>query len=286
VLDRRSGRLLAQDAEGIGPRIFHSTWSSPALGEVNGRRLVFFCGGDGVVYAFEAVAQPGDLKPEAPGAQDALASAAVAGAPGGGSQGQRTPALKKVWSFDCDPAGPKENVHRFITNRRESPSNIKSMPVFYKNRIYVTVGGDVWWGKNQAWLKCIDATRTGDITRDGLIWSYPLDQHVMSTPAIHDGLVYAADCAGKVHCAEADTGKPVWVHDAQGEIWASTLVADGKVHVGTRSGQFWILAAGREKRVVSMVDLGSPISATATAANATLYVATMRELYAIAREAR
>jgi outer membrane protein assembly factor BamB len=59
-------------------------------------------------------------------------------------------------------------------------------------------------------------------------------------------------------------------------------VADGKVYVGTRRGDFWVFAAGREKRVLSMVELGAPISATATAANGTLYVSTMTHLYAVA----
>ena len=42
------------------------------------------------------------------------------------------------------------------------------MPVFHNNRLYVAGGGDIWWGKNEAWLKCIDATRTGDITTKAL----------------------------------------------------------------------------------------------------------------------
>jgi hypothetical protein len=52
----------------------------------------------------------------------------------------------------------------------------------------VTVGGDLWWGKNEAWLKCLDATKSGDITKTGAIWFYPLERHSMSTPAIRDGL--------------------------------------------------------------------------------------------------
>ena len=56
--------------------------------------------------------------------------------------------LERVWKFDCDPTAPKEDVHRFVGNRKESPSNIKSMPVFHNNRVYVTGGGDIWWGKD------------------------------------------------------------------------------------------------------------------------------------------
>ena len=42
------------------------------------------------------------------------------------------------WRFDCDPAAPKENVSDYMGNRDESPSNIKSMPVFHDGRVYVT----------------------------------------------------------------------------------------------------------------------------------------------------
>ena len=275
VVDKATGRLVAQEREGISQGIFHSTWSSPALGEVNGRRLVFFGGGNGVVYAFTAL-------PTARTVSDVPATAGASG-PGVQPGAESVAKLPLVWRFDCDPTAPKENIHRYIRNRRESPSNIKSMPVFHAGRVFVTVCGDIWWGKLQAWLQCIDATRTGDITDGGLLWSYPVERHCCSTPAVSDGLAYVADCAGKVHCVDAGTGQPYWVHDAGGEIWASTLVADGKVYIGTRRGEFWILAAGKEKRVLSSVRLGAPMDSTPVAANGVLFVATMKRLYALQR---
>jgi outer membrane protein assembly factor BamB len=201
--------------------------------------------------------------------------------------------LKKVWSFDFDPTAPKENVHKYNTNRRESPSNIYGFPVFHDNRLYVAGGGDIWWGKNEAWLKCIDAIA---LTRpaghplpsdgrgaggEGLIWSYPLEKHVLSTPAVHEGLVFIADCGRTFHCVNAKTGKPFWTHEIRGEVWASPYVADGKVYLGTRSGAFYVFAASREKKVLSTLELGNPISGTTTAANGVLYVATMSHLYAV-----
>jgi outer membrane protein assembly factor BamB len=258
VLDKATGRLVARDGEHIGPRIFHSTWSSPSLGEVNGRALVFLAGGDGVIYAFEPVAG------------DQPYSGEVA-------------RLKKVWQFDCDPTAPKEEVHRYNSNRREGPSNICGMPVFHGGRLYVAGGGDLWWGKNEAWLKCIDVARAGDVNGTALLWSYPLVRHSMSTPAVFNGVVFIADCGQMIHCIDAQTGQPYWTHEAQGEIWASTLVADGKVYVGTRRGDFWVLAASKEKRVLGRVELGSPISSTVTAANGVLYVTTMTHLYAVAK---
>jgi outer membrane protein assembly factor BamB len=276
VIDKTTGRLVAQDQEHIGPRIFHSTWASPALGLVNGRPLVIFAGGDGVIYAFAALQSP----PPAEGAASAAAAASAAEA----APAQPTnavAALEKVWQFDCDPTAPKEDVHRYNGNRRESPSNVKSMPVFCDNRVYVTVGGDLWWGKNQAWLKCIDATKTGDVTRTGEVWSYPLERHCMATPAVHGGLVFAADCGQRIHCVDAGTGQPYWTHEAGGEMWASPLVADGKVYIGTRRGAFLVLAASKDKKVLSETDLGEAISSTAVAANGVLYVTTMSRLYAV-----
>jgi len=255
VLDKTTGRLVAQDAEHIGPRIFHCTWSSPALGQVNGRTQVFFCGGDGVCYAFDTL----QTAPETPAAQK----------------------LKNVWRFDCDPTAPKENIHQYIGNRQESPSNIKSMPVFHKERLYITHGGDIWWGKEQSWLKCIDAKGTGDVTNSRELWSYGLKNHCCSTPSVHDGLVFVADCGGYIHCVDAETGKPYWTHNTADEIWASTLVADGKVYIGTRRGDFWILAANRNKKIISSIKLDSPIHGSTVAANGVLYIATMKKLYAV-----
>jgi len=69
-------------------------------------------------------------------------------------------------------------------------------------------------------------------------------------------------------------------------MWASPLVADGKVFIGTRRGEFLVFAALREKRLLSATKLGNPIHGTATAANGALFVATMKRLFALGRTAR
>ena len=262
VLDKRSGRLVARDNEHIAPDIFHGTWSSPSMGDVNGRPLIFFAGGNGVIYAFEPVSP----------------------APANESRETVAPAhLKKVWQFDFDPAAPKEDIHKYSSNRREGPSTVHAMPVFDHGRIYAAGGGDLWWGKTEAWLKCIDASKKGNVTSNALIWSVPLQKHVLSTPAVADGLVYVADCGRLLYCVDANDGKIVWTQDLNGEVWASPMVADGKVFLGTRSGSFVIMAASREKRVFSTTELTDPITATAVAASSVLYVATMTHLYALKR---
>jgi outer membrane protein assembly factor BamB len=160
------------------------------------------------------------------------------------------------------------------------------MPVFVDDALYVAGGGDIFWGKNEAWLKRL---RIGNAAMEPWNWkpmiredwSFTLGKHVLSTPAVKDGLVYIADANKEVHCIDAKTGQEVWKHEAKGEFWSSPLVADGKVFIGSRKGDFLVLAAAREKKVLGVMDMKDPIAATAVAANGTLYIATARNLYAI-----
>ncbi len=252
VLDKETGKLVAREREGIAPNIFHATWSAPSLGVVDGKETLFFCGGNGITYAFEPL--PQTQNPPADGPLK----------------------LKKLWQYDLDPEGPKTEVHRFTQNKSEGPSNIYGMPVLHDGKLYIAGGGDIFWGKNQAWLKCVDATNGKEL------WSYELNKHVMSTAAVSDGLVFIADTGRTIHCVDAATGKAVWTESGpKGDFWASPLIADGKLYIGSRKGDFWIMSASREKKVLATLDLGAPISATAAAANGTLYIATMKKLIAI-----
>lgn len=250
VVDKAAGKLLARDRENIAPNIFHSTWSSPSMAEVNEKPLIFFCGGNGIVYAFEPIDPASKL--------DTLQT------------------LKKVWHYDPDPSGPKKEVHRFTTNRQEGPSNIYGMPVFDNGRLYIAGGGDLFWGKNDAWLHCLDAEKGVQL------WSCPLEKHVVSTAAVQGDLCFIADVGRFIRCVNAKTGRELWSHETKADFWSSPLIADGRVYAGTRRGDFWVFAATAEKKLLYQTHLGAPISATVCAANGTLYIATMTDLFAVA----
>ncbi len=133
------------------------------------------------------------------------------------------------------------------------------------------------------WLTCLDAARTGDVTRSGIVWSYDKIGASVSTVAIDDGLVYAAGFDGRLHCLDADTGRCYWVHDAGKPIWGSPLVADGKVYLGTGSQVLWVLAAGKQLKVLNRIRVRDGVFTTPTAANGTLFVATNKHLYAVGK---
>ncbi len=276
VLDKRTGRLVAEDDAQIGPRVLHGQWSSPSLGRVGQKTLVFLGGGDGVCYAFEALDRVETL--------DRVPPLPVK--------------LKKVWSFDCNPleyrvAGKGDPVTYYcLGDRRRSDtlnkndgtfvgmSEIIATPVFCSGRVYVALGRDPEHGRGRGALYAIDATRTGDITATGKIWTYQGLDRTLSTVSVADGLLYAADVAGRLHCLDVETGKCYWVHETGAKTWGSTLAADGRIYLPTEK-HLWILAAGKERKVLDKVSLGSPLWATPVAANGVLYVASTRYLWAV-----
>ena len=268
VLDKRTGRLVATEGNGLSERIHHAEWSPPSAGKVGDKMLVFHGGGDGVCYAFEALTK----MPKEP------------------------VKLKEVWSYDCNPPHYKfrdgKPIPLYEGDKRKKtspntndgtyvgPSEIIATPVFYKNRVYVGIGQDPAHGRGKGMFHCIDATKTGDITKTGCIWSYDGLDRTIATAAVHDRLVYITDISGRLHCLDADTGKCYWVYETNAETWGGVLVADGKLYLATKNA-FYIMAAGKEAKVLSKINLGSPSYCTAVVANGVLYVASQSYLWAV-----
>jgi outer membrane protein assembly factor BamB len=152
--------------------------------------------------------------------------------------------------------------------------------------VYVPIGQDPEHGEGVGNLVCIDPTGEGDVTETHQVWSYDGINRSLSTVAISpEGLLFAADFSGFVYCLDARTGEEYWVHDTLAHIWASPLVADGKVYIGNEDGIMTILPATKEldEDAIVEVDMYSPIYASAVAANGTLYVASHTHLFAISQ---
>ena len=272
VLEKRTGRLVATDAAThIGPNLLHGQWSSPSAGVVRGKKLIFFGGGDGFCYAFEAL----DSVPAKP------------------------VKLKTAWLFDCNPPEYKSfggldwATHYSLGDRRLKKSlnkandgnfvgmsEIIATPVFYKDRVYVAIGRDPEHGRGRGALWCINAIGSGDITHTGCRWCYKGLDRTLSTAAIADGLLFITDVAGRVHCLDPESGQCYWVYETKATAWGSTYVADGKVYVPTQK-YLNVMAAGKEPRLLAKIRLGNAIFATPVVANGTLYVTSTRYLWAV-----
>jgi outer membrane protein assembly factor BamB len=180
---------------------------------------------------------------------------------------------KKLWEFDTNP---KDSVWPKTRNE------LIATAVIWDNKVYIANGQDPEHGEGIGHLYCIDATKRGDITQSGLIWHYDKIRRSISTAAIHDGLIYYPDFSGFLHCLDARTGKPIWVHDMFAAVWGSPLVADGKVYLGDEDGDVVVMQAGREKKVLGEMNMGSSVYCTPVPANGVLYIVNRNELWALA----
>ena len=255
ALDKHTGELIAEEGSKISTRLFHGSWSSPAAGMVHDKPLIIFGAGDGFCYGFD---------PEPIRDEDGFAI------------------MREQWRFDCNPAKYKQHQGKTIKYATyNGPSEIIGTPVFHQNRVYVATGQDPEHGEGAGALSCIDATLNGDVSESGLVWRYEGINRSISTVSVADGLVYAVDYAGVVHCLDADNGQAYWTHDTLGHIWGSTLAADGKVYIGNEDGILTVLRAGKQKKVIAEVEFEGPIYSSPIVANGTVYVATPTHLFAI-----
>jgi outer membrane protein assembly factor BamB len=241
ALNKKTGELVWEDAS-PGENILHGQWSNPAYGVINGKAQVIFPGGDGWIYSF--VPETGKL----------------------------------IWKFDCNP---KDSFWEL--GGGGTKNNIISTPVIQDNKVYVAVGQDPEHGEGIGHLWAIDATKAGDVTESGKVWhrGYEDFNRSISTVAIHDGLLYAADLSGFVYCLDAKTGEHYWTYDTFAAIWGSPMVADGKVYIGDEDGDIAILKAGKKMELLAEISMENAVYTTPVPKNGVLYVTNRSRLFAI-----
>lgn len=249
-----------------GENIMEGQWSNPAYGEVEGKPQVIFPGGDGWLYSFEP--KTGKL----------------------------------IWKFDCNPKSSTE----FKVGGGGNRNYPVATPVFYQNKVYVSVGRPPDDGADEGHLWCIDATKTGDISAEvkidgkiqanknsGVVWHFggPAPEgsprsyvfgRTLCACAIHDGLLYIAELDGFVYCLDANTGQKHWEYDFKSSIWGSLYWVDGKLYVGDLNSNVHIFAHGKDMKLLSTIEVNRPVRCPLAAADGVLYLMTDSELIAIA----
>ncbi len=261
-LNKNTGEVVWENNEPFD-KILHGQWSSPAIGIVDGKAQVYMPGGDGWLYAFDA--DKGEI----------------------------------IWKFDLNPKDSKWEL-----GGRGTRNSIISTPVFKDNSVVLSVGQDPEHGEGVGHIYRIDATKKGDISptledgkpnpNSGQIWHLGgidedgtvtgrkkslIFRRTISTVAIADGLVYAPDLSGFLHCIDFKTGKRYWEYDAFAAIWGSPMVVDGKVFLGDEDGDLVVLAAGKEEKVLAEKLFDSSIYSTPSIANGRLFVTDRSRLY-------
>lgn len=244
-VDKHTGAVVWRD-NSPGENVIDGQWGSPAAGIVDGKAQVYFPGGDGWLYALD---------------------------PATGAH---------LWKCNL-------NAPRFVSDDRESRGALVATPVFIDGSVIIGVGRDPEQGEGTGRLFRIDATREGDVTDSGILWHYggedddqqPLFRRTISTVAVADGMVYATDIAGFLHCLDVKTGKRLGMADLLASTWGSPLVIDGKVIIGDEDGDLAVLRTGPTLEPLFATNLGSAIYGTPAFANGRLYLSSRTALFAI-----
>lgn len=126
---------------------------------------------------------------------------------------------------------------------------------------------------------------TGDITdsTQGHAWTQE-DTPDVSSPLVHDGLVYLCRENGVLVCVDAATGKELYAERCHSDRYrASPVYGDGKVYLTARGGVVTVVKAGRTFERLAANDVGESISASPAVSNGTIYLRTFEALYAIGK---
>jgi outer membrane protein assembly factor BamB len=265
ALEKATGKLLWQ-SNLPGSKIIQGQWSNPVYAEANTKPQIIFPGGDGWLYALQP--DSGDL----------------------------------IWKFNCSPAKqPDETgIQPYII----------ATPVVHENCCYLAVGAypnldDL---PKAGHFFCIDITKSGDVSckndnfdpkdpankGSALVWYFgglikpPPTKgrkvhfgYSISTAAVNDGLAYIAEGRGYMHCLDAKTGEPQWVHDFKTDVLGSPYWVDGRIYICASDGECHVFEHGRKYQRPRSIDMQESLESTPVVANGVLYINTSTKVYAI-----
>jgi outer membrane protein assembly factor BamB len=129
----------------------------------------------------------------------------------------------------------------------------------------------------------------GDVTKSHVLWTRKKTT-LVGTPVVHDGYLYWIAREGIAACAKADSGKMVYEKrlDLEGEgdkVYASLVLADGKLYGVSRQDGTVVLAVGPEFKQLAHNRLGdaSVFDATPVVSQGDLLLRSNQFLYCIGK---
>ena len=280
AINKQTGKVVWQQNP-VGENVLHGQWASPAVAEINGKAQVIAPLGDGWIYGFDAMT--GEI----------------------------------VWKFDSNnkdtiyPRTRNELIatpvivdnKMYIANGQdpehgEGPGHLWCIDITKTGDISREVdAGEAAAPGAEELLRPAGAARKGkpnpnsgvvwdfekhDANKDGKIRGSERMNRTISTVAVYNGLVFAPDFSGFVHCLDAKTGQHQWTYDMEAAMWGSPLAIDGKVYISDEDGDVAIFDATKDaKEPVAEHNVGNAVYGSPVFANGTLYLMSKDRLIAV-----
>ncbi|MDB2686783.1 PQQ-binding-like beta-propeller repeat protein, partial [Mariniblastus sp.] len=137
-------------------------------------------------------------------------------------------------------------------------------------------------------MLCLKPDGKGDITEDKTvnIWRIEKGTPDVSTPVIHEGVIYLVEKKGIVKALDLADGKQLYRKRVLADKHRSTpVIAGDKLYIAGRDGTIAVLKTGTELEVLAENKLGQDTTASPAVANNILYIRTNKALYAFEEQA-
>jgi outer membrane protein assembly factor BamB len=125
----------------------------------------------------------------------------------------------------------------------------------------------------------------GPETAPVIAWQEKKGAPTMSSPLVVNDLVSMVSDKGVGTCLDAKTGHVVWSKRLGGNFSSSPLFADGRIYIGNRDGDTFVVGAGRDYELLATNHLDGGIFATPAAVGRAIFLRTEHALYRLEKAA-
>jgi len=154
--------------------------------------------------------------------------------------------------------------------------DVAPAPVYANGVVFVT--------SEYAQVMAIRAGGSGDVTETDVLWTAEEGTSDASSPVCDGRFFLQAHSSGLVTCYDAKVGKMLWEQELDAEFWASPTLVGKLVYLPDAKGRTYIFELADKYKLLSVQDLGEPISATPAFADSQIYIRGEKRLFCIGKK--
>ena len=114
-----------------------------------------------------------------------------------------------------------------------------------------------------------------------VLWRYKRGVPRMPSPLLVGDAIYLFSDKGIATCLDRHTGEVHWTGRLGGSFSSSPIFADGKIYIGNREGEMFVIKPGDELDILNENEFDEAVMASPAAVDNALYVRTDKAMYRI-----
>jgi len=136
-------------------------------------------------------------------------------------------------------------------------------------------------GEKYSELMAVNPFGEGNITATNILWRIKSPILQLSSPLVHNGLIYTIDSNSRLMCIDSQTGATYYQQKLNGKYNASPVLAGGHLYFPSTNGKTLVIEEGKILNIVAENVLEGQIWASPAVINNHLLIRTSKYLYLI-----